>query len=412
MREYLSGWVLGMSVFLFLVTLPGSAVGQTTAREIEELFWESVECKSAGQVGAYLEVYPNGVYVEEARACLEGQLGLDRAAQVLIQQGLTALNYTPGPADGLFGGATREALRQWQRAKGEPVTGYLTRAQAEALVATGRDAVAAQTDAERQRQERDAAARAEANRQRKVEEERRAAKAAARPRELRNSIGMEFVLVEPGTFEMGSPATEPGRDDDETLHRVTLSQPYYLGKYEVTQGQWAAVMGSNPSSFSNCGRNCPVEAVSWEDAQGFIEELNLREGVTVYRLPTEAEWEYAARAGTQTAYHFGNATNRLGQYGWYDENSGNRTHPVGQKRPNAFGLYDMLGNVWEWVHDWYGDYPHGAVTDPRGPSSGANRVPRGGSWSDSARYCRVANRYRISPGNRGYILGFRLARTP
>ena len=231
------------------------------------------------------------------------------------------------------------------------------------------------------------------------------------PRELRNSVGMEFVLLAPGTFEMGSPSDEPGRDDDETLHRVTLSQPLYLGKYEVTQDQWEAVMGDNPSNFSSCGGACPVEGVSWEDAQGFIAELNRREGVSVYRLPTEAEWEYAARAGTQAAYHFGDAANRL-EYGWYDENSRNRTHPVGQKQPNGWGLFDMHGNVWEWVHDWYGDYPGGAVTDPRGPETGVGRIRRGGAWSSGARYCRAANRHGFAPVNRYNGLGFRLARTP
>ena len=142
--------------------------------------------------------------------------------------------------------------------------------------------------------------------------------------EIRNSIGIEFVLIEPGTFEMGSPETEAGRYDNETLHPVTLSQPFYLGKTEVTQGQWQAVMGSNPSQFSDCGRTCPVEQVSWEDAQEFIAALNRREGVETYRLPTEAEWEYAARAGTQTAYHFGDDAARLGAYAWYLDNSDGR----------------------------------------------------------------------------------------
>ena len=223
---------------------------------------------------------------------------------------------------------------------------------------------------------------------------------------------MEFVLIEAGTFEMGSPATELGRDDGETLHTVTINQPFYLGKYEVTQEQWQAVMGNNPSGFSNCGRTCPVERVSWEDVQEFIAALNRQEGVTVYRLPTEAEWEYAARAGTQTVYHFGNAANRLGQYGWYEDNSGGRTHPVGQKRPNAWGLFDMHGNVWEWVHDWYGTYPRGAVTDPRGPSSGVRRALRGGSYHYPARACRAATRGSRLPGIRTHNIGFRLARTP
>ena len=231
-------------------------------------------------------------------------------------------------------------------------------------------------------------------------------------REARNSIGMEFVLIEAGTFEMVSPATEEGRDNNERLHRVTLSQPFYLGKYEVTQGQWEAVMGSNPAAFSACGPMCPVEEVSWADAQAFIATLNRREGVETYRLPTEAEWEYAARAGTQTAYHFGDAASQLGTYAWYWDNSNRRTHPVGQKRPNAWGLYDMHGNVWEWTADWYGPYPAGSVTDPRGPSTGTSRVHRGGSWRNIAPNCQVANRSGWPAGDGFNGLGFRLARTP
>ena len=236
------------------------------------------------------------------------------------------------------------------------------------------------------------------------------------PREIENSIGMEFVLIEAGTFQMGSPATEPGRDADETLHPVTITQPFYLGKYEVTQRQWQAVMGSNPSDYSGCGRTCPVELVSWEEAQAFIATLNRREGVRIYRLPTEAEWEYAARAGTQTAYHFGNMASELKLYAWYDKGGfirGAGPRPVGQGRPNAWGLYDMHGNVSEWVADWYGPYAAGSVTDPRGPSTGRHRASRGGGWSGSARYCRAANRNSNAQGLHRYsTLGFRLARTP
>ena len=223
------------------------------------------------------------------------------------------------------------------------------------------------------------------------------------PREIRNSIGMEFVLIEVGTFEMGSPVTEPGRDDNETLHTVTISQPFYLGKYEVTQGQWQAVMGSNPSNFSACGRTCPVETVSWEDTQAFIAALNRQEGVETYRLPTEAEWEYAARAGTQTAYHFGNAVSELHIYAWYGDGLffHEGTHPVGQKRPNGWGLYDMHGNVWEWVADWATGYPRGG-----------GRVFRGGSWLTAAWGCRAARRIWNPPGDRDREIGVRLARTP
>ncbi len=259
------------------------------------------------------------------------------------------------------------------------------------------------------------AAEAQTRQQERAETER----LAQLPRELRNSLGMEFVLIQAGTFQMGSPATEPGRDDDEgPVHQVTISQQFYLGKYEVTQGQWQAVMGNNPSTHSRCGRTCPVEMVSWEDTQAFIAALNRQEDAYVYRLPTEAEWEYAARAGTQTVYHFGNAASDLALYAWYGElELFGSIHPVGQKRPNAWGLHDMHGNVWEWVADWYDEYPHGSVTDPRGPSTGALRVHRGGSWDDAAHLCRAATRRGESSTTRhfrgrSYDLGFRLARTP
>ena len=255
------------------------------------------------------------------------------------------------------------------------------------------------------------AAAARAAHQARAETER----LAQLPREMRNSIGMELMLLEAGTFQMGSPVTEPGRRDNEgPVHEVTISQPFYLGKYEVTQAQWHAVMGSNPSDYSGCGRTCPVETVSWADAQAFIAALNRREGVRTYRLPTEAEWEYAARAGTQTAYHFGNTARELARYAWYDKLgfiTGPGPRPVGQGRPNAWGLYDMHGNVWEWVADWYRPYAAGSVTDPGGPSTGAHRVARGGSWSARASHCRAASRSN-TPGARGSDSGFRLARTP
>lgn len=245
-----------------------------------------------------------------------------------------------------------------------------------------------------------------------VEERRRAAERRAEGiRRVLNEI--EFVLIEPGTFAMGSLETETGRFYGEgPVHQVTLRQPFYLGKYEVTQEQWEAVMGSNPSFFSGCGGDCPVEWVSWEDTQEFIAALNRQEGVNVYRLPTEAEWEYAARAGTRTAYYFGDDAAQLGAYAWYFDNADRTIHTVGQKRPNVWGLHDMHGNVQEWVADWYGEYPRGAVTDPRGPNTGTRRVLRGGGWFSLARLCRAADRGWDSPGYRSNGLGFRLARTP
>ncbi|MDR0881623.1 MAG: SUMF1/EgtB/PvdO family nonheme iron enzyme [Candidatus Adiutrix sp.] len=228
-----------------------------------------------------------------------------------------------------------------------------------------------------------------------------------------NSIGMDFVLIPAGSFLMGSDPQKDSKayDDEFPQHRVSISQPFYLGKYEVTQEQWAAVMGSNPSSFK--GRTNPVEQVSWDDVQVFIKELNLKEGTGKYRLPTEAEWEYAARAGTNSPYSFGDDESELGDYAWYGHNSGHNTHPVGRKQPNAWGLHDMHGNVWEWVEDWYGVYSSSHSSDPRGPSSGSLRVNRGESWYSPAEDCRSAIRSYASPGSRySRLLGFRLALSP
>ena len=569
------GWGAGLLVMLVLAAV----VQGQTAREIEDVFWWEVVCEDEREVQAYLKEYPSGAYVAEARACLaavaqraaaEARLDLDQQARIWVQRGLTVLNHPMGAADGLFDPATRTALRQWQRAEGVAVTGYLTPAQAATLIAAGREAATRRAqeaerrrqareaeqrraeeaerqrqtreaerrraeeaerqrqireaaarqareaeqrraqEAERQRQTREAAARQaeeaerrraeEAERQRQIREaaarqaeeaERRRAEEAERQRQIReaaarqaeeaerqrqtreaaarqaeeaerqrqtreaaarqaeeaerqrqtreaaarqareaeqrraqeaerqreanelvNTIGMEFVRIEVGTFRMGAPARRAGRSDDRSRYTIHISQPFYLGKYEVTQGQWRAVLGDNPSHFTDCGDTCPVENVSWEDAQAFIEELNLREGIRVYRLPTEAEWEYATRAGTRTVYSFGNTKSQLRAYGWYRDNSDNTTHPVRGKRPNGWGLYDLHGNVWEWVADWYGDYPSGRVTDPQGPSSGTHRVIRGGGWRYNARDCRTASRGIGMPGFRSSYVGFRLARTP
>jgi formylglycine-generating enzyme required for sulfatase activity len=221
-----------------------------------------------------------------------------------------------------------------------------------------------------------------------------------------NSIDMEFELIQPGEFQMGAP---DGDKDEQPVHTVRISKPFYLGKYEVTQAQWQAVMGNNPSAFTGDPTR-PVENVSWEDVQEFIRRLNTKEGGATYRLPTEAEWEYAARAGTTTAYSFGNDKSQLSQYAWYEDTSGRQTHPVGKLKPNAWGLYDMHGNVWEWVQDWYGPYAAGAAVDPAGPSSGSSRVYRGGSWRSGAGRCRSACRGYWPPGRRFDYLGFRLLR--
>ncbi len=226
-----------------------------------------------------------------------------------------------------------------------------------------------------------------------------------------NSIGMKFMLIPAGSFMMGSPSNGSSRDSEEPQHRVTIGKPFYMQTTEVTHGQWREIMGNNPSHFKNCGDDCPAERVSWNDAQEFIRKLNQREGANKYRLPTEAEWEYACRAGSTSRFCFGDGDGQLWEYAWYSRNSLSKTHPVGWKEPNAWGLYDMHGNVWEWCQDWKGDYPSGHVTDPTGPSSGSSRVLRGGSWIGYARCCWSAFRGRFSPGSRYNVLGFRLART-
>ena len=223
---------------------------------------------------------------------------------------------------------------------------------------------------------------------------------------LTNSLGMQFALIPAGEFQMGS-TSGTGHD---LVHTVRISKPFYLGLHEVTQGQWEAVMGNNPSYFK-VDANRPVETVSWEEVQKFIDKLNAREGGILYRLPTEAEWEYAARAGSTTTYSFGDDSGQLGKYAWFAANALHTTHPVGKLQPNAWGLYDMHGNVWEWVQDWHGTYTTEPVTDPQGPASGLLRVSRGGGWQFTAWYCQSAYRYRLAPGNRMAFLGFRLLRT-
>jgi len=228
-----------------------------------------------------------------------------------------------------------------------------------------------------------------------------------------DSIGMKLRLIPAGEFMMGSPATESDREDDETQHRVSITKPFYLGVTEVTQEQYQTVMGTNPSQFK--GPQNPVERVNWADAVEFCRKLSAMPAEKTagyeYRLPTEAEWEYACRSGTTTAYGFGDDASGLGDYGWFRGNSDSSTHPVGEKKPNAWDLYDMHGNVWEWCQDWYGDYPSGSATDPTGATSGSLRVFRGGCWYFNARYCRSAYRTGGTPVYRNFILGFRVLRS-
>jgi formylglycine-generating enzyme required for sulfatase activity len=226
--------------------------------------------------------------------------------------------------------------------------------------------------------------------------------------DLGNNVTMKLVRIPAGKFLMGSPESEKHRATNEVQHEVTISKPFYMGVYEATQAQWQAVMGTNPSQFK--GDNRPVEMVSWDDCQSFCNELSAKVGRTI-RLPTEAEWEYACRAGTKTSYYFGDDVSQLARYAWYDDNSDMQTHDVGGKIPNAWGLYDMHGNVWEWCQDRYGAYSAGSQTDPTGLPDGSLGVFRGGGSNISAYYCRVAFRgiAKHAPDFRGGSGGFRLA---
>jgi formylglycine-generating enzyme required for sulfatase activity len=224
---------------------------------------------------------------------------------------------------------------------------------------------------------------------------------------VRNSLGMEFVLIPPGEFIMGgrnSAATQPRR-------RVRISRPIYMGRFPVTQAEWRRIMGDNPSWKKGCER-CPVEQVSYLDVLNFLEKLNAMDRGS-YRLPTEAEWEYAARAGTTGAYSFGDDPSRLGAHGWFFRNVDKGAQPVGQKRPNPWGLHEMHGNVWEWVRDWHQPYPSSrAAVNPVGPARGKYKVIRGGSWTNDFDLCRSAARMKVRPRNEHLNLGFRVVLVP
>lgn len=241
------------------------------------------------------------------------------------------------------------------------------------------------------------------------------AAAARQPGHTIADLGLELLWVEPGTFTMGSPPDEPNRHKAEGPPvRVTLTQGFWLGRTEVTQAQYRAITGTNPSTFQEAGPDAPAERVSWLDAMAYCRKLTERERAAgrlpegyIFTLPTEAQWEYAYRAGTTGAY-----PGEPDSMGWNSGNSGGTTHPVAQKKPNAWGFHDMSGNVLEWCRDWYGDYPRGAVTDPSGPERGYYRIARGGSWRQDVAVGRSAARAGGSAGRLDYTLGFRLALCP
>jgi formylglycine-generating enzyme required for sulfatase activity len=251
--------------------------------------------------------------------------------------------------------------------------------------------------------------------------------AKSSPKELTVDLGggvkLEMVLIPAGEFLMGSPDSDKDACPwEKPQHRVRITKPFYLGKYLVTQEQWEAVMGANPSAWrdvnSGQGSKNPVEQVTWDDCQTFLGKLNAKfaAGEGKFQLPTDAQWEYACRAGSKTKYCFGDDKSKLGEYAWYGENSGGKTHPVGEKKPNAWGLYDMHGHVSEWCKDLfqYGYYEESPVDDPMGAATGLGHVYRGGSWStmprDPAWYCRSAYRDVGELGRRRADLGFRVSR--
>ena len=248
---------------------------------------------------------------------------------------------------------------------------------------------------------------------------------------IENSIGMKFVLIPKGTFLMGSPPDEEGREDDEPQHEVTITRDFRLGVYEVTQSQYKRVMGKNPSYFTGDrvaerdpknGRvvkdvdsaNHPVDYVSYDDAVEFCRKLSALPEESAagrrYRLPTEAEWEYACRSGAKTEFSFGNDAADPGLHAWYSSNSNKMTHAVGGRKPNAFGLYDMHGNVFEWCSDWHDEkyYANSPGTDPKGPDLGSFRVVRGGAWLNVPIYVRCASRLNSTPAARNFFIGIRL----
>ena len=223
---------------------------------------------------------------------------------------------------------------------------------------------------------------------------------------VKNGISIDMVKVEAGTFMMGATSEmKKPYTDEKPVHQVTLTNDYYMGKYEVTQALWQAVMGSNPSKFKS--RNLPVEQVSWDDCQEFINKLNSITGRR-FRLPTEAEWEYAARGGKKSKGYQYSGSSKMSEVAWYTANSGSKTHPVGKKQANELGLYDMTGNVLEWCQDWYGSYVSSSQTNPTGAFSGFFRVFRGGSWYGNAGNCRSSCRDSYNPDNRNFDLGLRL----
>ena len=347
---------------------------------MEREFWNAIkDSQHPQEFAAYLKRYPDGTFAELARQRLEAGLELTPKLRQVIQRGLAAAGFDPGGVSGRFDAGTRTAIGRWQAAQGGRATGYLDEGSAADLLQAG--------GREIEREEAEKARQAE--------------------------FELPMVHVQGGTFRMGCTEEQSRCDDDEKPDHLVRVDSFEIGQYEVTQDLWEAVMGENPSFFGHCSR-CPVEHVSWDDVKIFLKKLNtLTEERYGFRLPTEAEWEYAARGGPQGKGYEYAGSDAPGLVAWYEEHSGSKTHPVGQKEPNELGLYDLSGNVWEWVQDCWNDSYDGAPGDGRAweTEECSMRVLRGGSWIDVPGYLRSADRIRFDSGYRSDDFGFRVART-
>ncbi|MBF0165336.1 MAG: SUMF1/EgtB/PvdO family nonheme iron enzyme, partial [Magnetococcales bacterium] len=398
---------------------PSGGSGQT---DRETVYWQSAQGDPV-MCQKYLQKYPKGEYVDLAQRCVEKGKPSTVVAGGMPDDEKSQMKLDPMDREMVSGKPVK--LRASADAKGKLVRDMKEGEKAHVLgrtpdgkwyrveVKVGKETkegfviaedLMDETAWEKRKREDEQKAQEE---QKRKKEDREAAQIEM-ARHFEDPVtGMEFVLVPGGTFQMGCDSWTSDCDDDEKpVHQVTLSG-FWLGKTEITQGQWQAVMGSNPSKFSSCGDQCPVEKVSWEDVQTFIKKLNAR-GDGKFRLPTEAEWEYACRSGGKEENYSGGKG--VDQVAWYDGNSGHKTHPVGTRSANGLGLFDMSGNVYEWVQDWNTDYSSAAQTNPIYDSSGSYRVYRGGSWVYGASNTRCANRYSYTPDGRFHILGARLAR--
>jgi formylglycine-generating enzyme required for sulfatase activity len=397
----------GDFVFRIEITIPQSAL---PAADPESEAWRLVKDSTYPEdLERFLQAYPNSRYAPVARLRLEqlrrpAQQGrpesprpLSRADIERLQSQLKQVGVYQGPITGTLGRQTTAALRRYQEHSGLTATGQFDAATQAALAVDSQ-----------QREEGKPPLQVSPS---GIPVEVTVRIEPTKPplstqgfQTIRNGLGMEFVHLPAGEFTMGS-STSIG--NERPTRAVRLSRPFYLSKYEVTQAQWEAVMEKNPSYFKG-DLNRPVEMVSWNEIQEFIQRLNAKEGRARYRLPTEAEWEYAARAGSAAHYSFGGDDKQLEQYGWYVKNAGGHTQPVGQRQPNAWGLHDMNGNVWEWVQDRYGLYTPAAATDPQGPEKGVLRVLRGGAWNQAPIHCRASARLYGAPQARNVHIGFRL----